>query len=174
MKQCFFCDKKLTFRDSFTWNGLPICKVCLKQKIDARDQVNIKKQQTRFSIRSWGFSLITAFTSLILAIFLFHSLDSIIRDENISSAIAYSIYNLIIIIACFFICRKNPKSVWYVPFLCNTMGIISALVEPNFWITNLWIAICSGWVLSIIASIIGVRTGNKLELIKSKFNKKEL
>jgi len=39
------------------------------------------------------------------------------------------------------------------------MGIISAIVEPNFWITSLWIAICGGWVLSLIGAIRGSMVG---------------
>jgi hypothetical protein len=34
-------------------------------------------------------------------------------------------------------------------------------VEPNFWKTLMWIPICGGWVLSIIASIIGARVGRR-------------
>jgi VIT1/CCC1 family predicted Fe2+/Mn2+ transporter len=42
--------------------------------------------------------------------------------------------------------------------------IMTAIVERNFWISSLWIVICSGWALSIIASIIGARRGRKVAL----------
>jgi hypothetical protein len=73
--------------------------------------------------------------------------------------LAYIGYDIIITIACFFLCRQNPKSVWYVPVICNLMGIISAIVEPEFWISSLWILICGGWVLSLTAAIIGSLKG---------------
>jgi uncharacterized membrane protein YvlD (DUF360 family) len=44
------------------------------------------------------------------------------------------------------------------------IGIISAIIEPNFWISSLWMFICGGWVLSIIASIIGYYIGRKLKV----------
>jgi len=79
-------------------------------------------------------------------------------ESDIGELGFYIIYNLIIAGGCFYICRQNPGSIWYVPALCNIIGIISAIVERNFWISSLWIVICSGWVLSVIASIIGART----------------
>jgi hypothetical protein len=125
-----------------------------------------KEKRYFFSkIPSWGLSLITAFVSLILLLVLASLLSSIPKiGENLSEVIAYISYDIIIAIACFFICRRNPKSIWYVPILCNTMGIISAIVEPNFWITSLWIVICGGWVLSLIGAISGAMVGRRVIL----------
>ena len=124
-----------------------------------------KEQKSLFGIPSWGLSLLTAVLSGIILLFLASLLGSISKiDENISEGIAYIIYDIIIAIACFFICRHNPKSIWYVPILCNTMGIISAIVEPNFWITSLWIVMCGGWILSLIGAIIGAMVGQRVIL----------
>ena len=82
-------------------------------------------------------------------------------NESAGEAIAYILYGLVIAFCCYFIVNKNPRSIWYVPIICNLIGIISAIVEPNFWITPMWILICGGWVLSIIASIIGAQIGRK-------------
>lgn len=119
-----------------------------------------KEQKYLFGIPSWGLSLLTALLSCIVLFILAALLGSIAKiDENISEGIAYISYDVLIAIACFFICRHDPKSIWYVPILCNTMGIISAIVEPNFWITYLWIVICGGWVLSLIGAISGSMVG---------------
>jgi hypothetical protein len=83
---------------------------------------------------------------------------------DIGEAIPYIVYDIVIAICCFFIVRQNPGSIWYVPVICNVIGIISAIVEPNFWITPMWIPICSGWVLSIIASIIGAQMGRRITI----------
>ena len=127
-----------------------------------------KEKKYLFGIPSWGLSLLTALLSTIILIFVASLLGYIgpkMRiDENIGEGIAYIICDIIIAIACFFICRHNPKSIWYVPILCNTMGIISAIVEPNFWITSLWIVICGGWVLSLIGAISGAMVGNRSNL----------
>ena len=124
--------------------------------------MNSNKQKAVFGIPSWGLSLITAALSLVF-LFLLAALLSLIpkMGEDIGELIAYVSYDVLIATSCFFICRHNPKSIWYVPILCNTMGIISAIVEPNFWITSLWIVICGGWILSLIGAISGAFIGRR-------------
>jgi hypothetical protein len=121
-----------------------------------------KEQKYLFGIPSWGLSLLTALLSGIALFILAALLGSNLKiDENISEGIAYISYDILIALACFFICRHDPKSIWYVPILSNTIGIIAAIVEPNFWITFLWIVICSGWVLSLIGAISGAIVGKR-------------
>lgn len=118
---------------------------------------------------SWGLALLIAFVSIILLILIASLLGPILPiDKNISEGIGYILYGIIVAIACFFICKHDPKSVWYVPIIANIPGIFSAIVEPNFWITDLWIFIGIGWVLSMIASIIGRVVGHRsmLRIIK--------
>jgi len=124
--------------------------------------MNSNKQKAVFGIPIWGLSLITAAISLVF-LFLLAALLSLIPriSEDIGELIAYASYGILIATACFFICRHNPKSIWYVPILCNTMGIISAIVEPNFWISALWIVMCSGWILSIIGAVGGALFGKR-------------
>jgi len=162
MKICSICNKKLSFRDSFVWEDQPICKACLQEKSNTINSKKSKGQKTLFGIPSWGLALLAALSAIIFAIFLGYLLGSIFKNnENLSLGIAYIIYDIIIALACFFICRNNPKSIWYAPILCNIMGIITALVEPNFWITSLWIVICGGWLLSRIAAIGGTMVGKR-------------
>jgi hypothetical protein len=124
--------------------------------------MDTKEKKFLFGIPSWGLSLLTAVISLIILLFLASLLGSVLPiEKDYSEVIAYIIYDILIAIACYFICKNNPKSIWYVPILCNTMGIISAIVEPNFWITSLWIVICIGWLLSIIGAISGAKIGKK-------------
>jgi len=82
-------------------------------------------------------------------------------DENISEPVFYIIFDVFIAVCCFFIVRQNPGSLWYVPIVCNMIGIISAIIESTFWVTSLWMFICGGWALSIIASVIGYYFGRK-------------
>jgi len=115
-----------------------------------------------FGVPSWVSSILVATLSLILLIIFNSVLNSIIGiDKNISEGISYIIYGLIIGLACFFICKSDPKSIWYVPLLSNVGGTITAIVEPSFWITPLWIYISIGWILSLIGSIMGTREGKR-------------
>lgn len=110
---------------------------------------------TRIADNGTGFCGLMIVGDIIAAIFK-------ISDENtVAELMFYIIYNLIIATGCFFICRQDYKSVWYVPVLCNLPGIFSAIVEPNFWISSLWIIICSGWILSLVAAFAGSYVGKK-------------
>jgi hypothetical protein len=125
------------------------------------------KKPYLWGIPSWGLALLTMFLAFVVLMVVGDILTSIFKipESDIGDLVFYILYNLIIAGGCFYICRQNPKSIWYVPVLCNIIGIISAIIEPNFWISSLWIVICSGWVLSIIVSIIGARLGSKKEIL---------
>ncbi len=128
---------------------------------DEENTMKSKEQKRLLGLPSWGLSLIVSILSLLILFFLAYLLGSIFKNENVAEWTAYIIYDIIIATACFFICRNNPKSIWYVPILCNTMGIISAIVEPNFWITSLWIVTCGGWILSLAGAITGTLIGKR-------------
>lgn len=128
------------------------------------------KEKKLLGLSSWVLALLTAFLSLFFSFFFTDLLGPILTiDKDISEVIAYILLGIIIAAACYFICRHNPKSVCYVPIIANIPGIIAAIVEPNFWITYLWILICGGWVLSVIAAIIGAKLGQGSSL-KPKMN----
>jgi hypothetical protein len=121
-----------------------------------------KKKSFLTSIPAWGLSLLTAFITLLLIFFLasfFGSVDFL--NNNKGEIIVYLIYGILIASASYFICRRDLKSYWYVPILCNIPGIISALVEPNFWITNMWILFSAVWVLSITGAALGTIIGRR-------------
>jgi hypothetical protein len=124
------------------------------------------KKRNLWGIPSWGLSLLTMFLAFVVLMIVGDLIAAIFRipESDTADLIFYILYNLIIAAGCFFIVRHDPKSIWYVPLLCNIIGIISSIIEPNFWITSLWIVICSGWVLSIIASISGAQTGRRVEI----------
>jgi hypothetical protein len=120
-----------------------------------------KKKSFLSGIPSWGLAGLTLVATIIIFIVLSFLGDLMKINENISEPIFYIIFGLFIVVCCFFIVRQNPTSIWYVPIICNVIGIISAIIEPTFWVTPLWMFICGGWVLSIIASIIGYSIGRR-------------
>jgi len=122
-----------------------------------------KRKSFLTGVPSWGLALLTMFLAFVVLMVVGDILSAIFKipESDIGDLVFYILYNLIIAGGCFYICWQNPKSVWYVPVLCNIIGIISAIIEPNFWISSLWIVICGGWLLSIVASIIGARMGKR-------------
>ena len=77
------------------------------------------------------------------------------------SYIAYSFGSILIAAGCYFIIADNPKSFWYVPVVSNALLILASIIEPNFWRGNMWIPICSGWFVTINASIMAFIIGRK-------------
>jgi len=104
------------------------------------------KKQNLWGIPSWGLALLTMFLAFVVAMVVGDIIVAIFRipESNTAGLLFYILYSFIIACGCFYICRLNSKSIWYVPVLFNIIGIISAIVERNFWISSLWIVICSG------------------------------
>jgi len=112
---------------------------------------------------SWALALLTLFGATIVLFGIAEGLGPYIKiNEATGEAISYSLNGIIIAVCCYFIVKRNPKSIWYVLLICNAFVILPAIVEPNFWIsTSMWIPMCGGLVLSIIASTIGAQKGRK-------------
>jgi hypothetical protein len=89
---------------------------------------------------------------------------------NISRFIAYITYDLIIASGCYVLCMKNPHSFWFVPIVCNVTGIVSAIVEPNFWVSSTWILVVFGWMISAITSMWGHDIGIEIRKDQMHFS----
>ena len=88
-------------------------------------------------------------------------------------------YGIVIAVACFFICRTHPKSVWYSLLICNAQGILAIIkmalivifqpdnVPGQLISAERWIFWCSTFLLSIIGAIIGAKIGRH-KIIKAE------
>lgn len=111
---------------------------------------------------AWAWSLLTFFISII---FLF----IIDNQRGFVEVIANILYFIFIAIACFFICRAHPESVWHTPIICNILAFVSLLVfvftdlntlsELIFWIGSLGVSV----VGAIVGAKIGRRKSNEAE-----------
>ena len=115
-------------------------------------------------VPAWQLSLITAVLSFILVfllagfggLFLVKILDiSVETKDPIEDLFAYMCTGILIAIACFIICIRHPKSIWYSLIICNAFGILAAF-DPTFWSTERWIAYGIGWILSLIGAVVGI------------------
>jgi hypothetical protein len=129
-----------------------------------------KRKSFLAAIRSMGLALIILVASTWFIIGVFYEMlgDYIkFKQPNIWLSqywdiIVLILYILIIAVACFYIVRKNPKSIWFVPLICNAyslVGIVYAIVDTTFGKESYGIILCFGLVISITASIIGARIG---------------
>jgi len=131
-----------------------------------------KRKSFLTAIRSMGLALIilVASTWFIIGVF-YEMLGEKIKFEHPNiwlsqywDIIVLILYILIIAVACFYIVRRNPISIWFVPLICNTygiVGIVNAIVDATFWKESYGIILCFGLVLSITTSIIGVQIGKR-------------
>lgn len=106
-------------------------------------------------------SWIQAFLILVAATIVLFAVGESAHESIWIGYLAFGLYTLVIVLGCFFIISRHPKSIWHVPFICNATSIISAIIEPNFWRTSLWIPNVIGWVLTIIVTYIAWERGKK-------------
>jgi cell division protein FtsW (lipid II flippase) len=117
-------------------------------------------------IPAWGLSLMTFFVSIVLIFILNDESASEIPGYSSTEIIKTIFYSIVIAVACFFICKTHPKSVWYTPIICNSFGIIAiiiAIITPHHFTTaEPWIFWGSSFLLSIIGSIVGTMIGQRI------------
>lgn len=115
-----------------------------------------------------GLSVMTFFVSIFLAFILDRISSTELSAFSTTEIIPMILYVIVIAGASFFICRIHPKSVWYTPFICNALGIIigvfGALDDPSFRTnSSFWIVLIGCILLSIVAAILGARTGSNYQ-----------
>ena len=118
------------------------------------------------SILSKSASIWLALLCLIVFTIVLVVVDELVRSFDEGGNTAYILFGLLSATACFFIIKQNPKSIWYVPLIINSLLILSAFIEPNFWRMPpnasgipMWIPVCGGWILTLIFSIIAAIKG---------------
>ena len=122
-----------------------------------------EKRPFQSGIPSWGLTALAFVATIILFTIIASAGHQMKINDTTVLALYFVINGLFVAACCFFIIRQNPKSIWYVPVICNLVGvgIFSLYWNSEIWKTYLWIIICGIWVLSIIASIIGYRIGKR-------------
>jgi hypothetical protein len=95
--------------------------------------------------------------------------ESMTEGKGIVGFMVYFLitYYIVLAVSCFLIVKKNPRSFWFVPLVCNALTIVAAITDSSFWKdTKLTFVFCSALVLSIIASIIGALVGRRRTIPK--------
>jgi hypothetical protein len=125
------------------------------------------KKSLLTGVPAWALSLMTFFATLI-PLFIIHDYEIPGPPPNTIQIITdFTTYCILVPMACFFICRTFPKSVWYTPVICNTVGflmfysfIIQPIFDPDDWITlSDMIIFGSNCILSITGAVVGARIG---------------
>ena len=119
------------------------------------------KKSCLAGIPAWAWSLMILFVLIILLVIL----EDPKNDGYYSTIqiIGYAFCAILITAACFFICRKYPKSVWSTSAICNAVSILGIIMYIfTDWAplseTIVWVGI---YVLSVIGAIVGARIGQR-------------
>jgi len=114
---------------------------------------NKAKTSRMVKIPAWALSLMTFFATIGL----FVLVDYIPFPGSISTEIgAVIIYVVFLTVACFFICKTHPKSIWYTPLICNALVIFLVILDRDIWVRIILISMI---VLSVAGAIVGAKIG---------------
>ena len=107
-------------------------------------------------VPDWVWSIICLFIFSAISLFF----DSWLQGKIGVNSYAYYLYGLLSGIASFFILRQNPKSIWYVTIIINSLlliGIFAGDYDP---------AMTGGLIIGLIGAIIGFIIGKTKVIMK--------
>ena len=122
-----------------------------------------KKKSFLSELPAWASTLI----AMVIIFFVAMLIPEQVTESRTGEVIGYFVWGLLNATCCFFIVRQNPKSIWYVPLIINAFMTFGGITEADSWNNIIVIALCGAWLLSISASIIGVRMGRESNSGKS-------
>lgn len=121
----------------------------------------MKKKMRRDFLKGvpvWLQALMLAMVALLL-LFILAGIAGMITvfSADYGEQAGYLFHAVFIAAGCFYICRRHPKSLWYVLLIANVFVFVSAIIEPTFWTTSLWIFLGCSLPLSVIAAFFGAQ-----------------
>jgi hypothetical protein len=113
-------------------------------------------------------SLLLALIPLLALYFIIPPINSVIDLSLLSVSVRMILISAIVVsvtaVSCYFICRHNPASAWYVPVVVTgtAMWMISDLLS-NYWTgnTKLWLLVAA-LLLATISGILGSLKGEQI------------
>ncbi|HEY3370497.1 MAG TPA: hypothetical protein VGK10_06595 [Prolixibacteraceae bacterium] len=121
-----------------------------------------RPNSSKEALQSFGLAMMAVVAGVTLYVSVV--LDGLVEPEIVSGPTCLFIFGLVNALCCFFLVRHSPLSIWYVPLLLNVFGIVVLVMEPDYMRSALWLPVCGGSLLCIIASIAGAVMGNKTNI----------
>ena len=82
--------------------------------------------------------------------------QGVVEPELMNNSLSFFIVSLVNAIFCFFIVKHNPLSILFVPLVINAFILMMAFFNAAFWLDPWWVPVVTGYVVCMMASIIGV------------------
>lgn len=112
-----------------------------------------KTTLSRAALQSLGWTLITVIAEVIVYVAVL--VEGLVEPEVMSGSLGFFIFSVVNAICCFFIVKHRPISIWFVPVIINAFVMVMAFFNTAFWIDPWWFPFVAGWVMCLMASIIG-------------------
>lgn len=117
----------------------------------------MKRQRNNLSKAAFK-SLVLALLTVVAEVVVYVSVivEGLVDPEKMSGSFGFFIYSIVNAICCFFIVKYKPISILFVPLIINAFLLIMAFFNTAFWMDPWWAPVAGGWVMCLLASIIGV------------------
>lgn len=105
------------------------------------------------AIQSFGLALIVIIAEIL--VYSSFIVEGLVKPEVMNSSLGFFIVSALNTVCCFFIVKYNPISILFVPLVINTFILAMAFFNTAFGIDPWWVPVVSGWLVCMMASIIG-------------------
>lgn len=124
------------------------------------------KTKKAISFSAVAKSLVLALIAVLAEVIVYITviIEGIVQPEVMVGSLGLFMVSVLNAFFCFFIVKHNPISILFVPLIINVFIMVMAFFNTANWLDSWWVPVASGWVLCLMASIIGLlirkRTSN--------------
>lgn len=110
---------------------------------------------------TWARALVVALLAALLLFLLELGIQALPRPQR--SVAAHALQGAFIAACCWHLCRRDPRSVWYVVPVTNLFELGRAAFAAGFWLWPVWPAVVAGWAAALVAALLGARAGRRTD-----------
>ncbi|HAH25284.1 MAG TPA: hypothetical protein DCL77_16270 [Prolixibacteraceae bacterium] len=131
----------------------------------------MKRQKNSLSKAAFK-SLVLALLTVVAEVVVYISVivEGLIEPEKMSGSFGFFIFSIVNAICCFFIVKYKPISILFVPLIINAFLLVMAFFNTAFWMDPWWAPVVGGWIMCLLASIIGVLIRKRASISNLQLN----
>lgn len=128
-----------------------------------------KSNLSKSAIKSLVLALLAVFAEVVVYVSVI--VEGLIEPEKMSGSFGFFIFSIVNAICCFFIVKYKPISILFVPLIINAFLLVMAFFNTAFWMDPWWAPVVGGWIMCILASIIGVLIRKRAAVSNMRLNR---
>jgi len=114
-----------------------------------KHKINLPKA----AVQSLGLAMLTVVAEVIIYISVI--MEGLVAPEVMNGSLGFFIFSIVNAICCFFIVKRKPVTIFFVPLIINAFILMMSFFNTAFWIEPWWAPVVGGWIFCVMASIIG-------------------